>query len=48
MSNFHLEFDNKILGNLGDNTDISKDSMPDFPSYNENLEATNNRSARLG
>ncbi|CAG8544685.1 7167_t:CDS:1, partial [Funneliformis mosseae] len=41
MSSSRLEFDNEILDNLGDNTDVSKDSMSDFPSYNEDIGATN-------
>ena len=43
MSSSHLEFDDEILGNLGDNTDVSEDSMPDFPSYDKDIGAINDR-----
>jgi hypothetical protein len=41
MSSSRLEFDDEILGDLGDNTDVSEVSMPDFPSYAEDIGATN-------
>ncbi|CAG8539640.1 9036_t:CDS:1, partial [Funneliformis mosseae] len=43
MSSSRLKFDNEILGNLEDNTDVLEDSMPDFPFYNKDIGATNNR-----
>jgi hypothetical protein len=41
MSSSRLEFDDEILGNLGGNIDEKEDSMPNFPSYAEDIGATN-------
>ena len=41
MSSSRLEFDDEILGDLGGNIDEEEDFMPDFPSYDEDIRATN-------
>ena len=41
MSSSRLEFDDEILGDLRDIIDRKEDFMLDFPSYDEDIGATN-------
>ena len=43
MSSSRLEFDDEILGDLRDNTDVSEDSISDFPFYDDDIRAINDR-----